>query len=58
MGCGGSKPEYYEQSAQPKPGQAAPPPNGLASQQPTGKTGKQKAVKAGSNMGLLSVLAG
>lgn len=62
MGCGSSKPSPYDQNAayaQPRPVQGAPPPNFYPPpQQPvSGKTKKQKAVKAGTNMGLLSVLA-
>jgi len=58
MGCGNSKPEYHDQNA-PRPVQGALSPTTFAPpQQPVDKTKKQKAVKAGSNLGLLSMLAG
>jgi hypothetical protein len=70
MGCGSSKPAYYDQNA-PRPMQTGgpPPPNAYPQngyppqqqqQQPIqqGKTRKQKGVKAASNLGLLSILAG
>lgn len=71
MGCGSSKPAYYEQNApRPVQGGPPPPPNGYPpnayppqqqqQQQPIqgGKARKQKGVKAASNLGLLSILAG
>jgi hypothetical protein len=74
MGCGSSKPAYYDQNApRPVQGGGPPPPNAYTpsgypqngyppqqQQQPIqqGKTKKQKGVKAASNLGLLSILAG
>ena len=69
MGCGSSKPAYYDQNApRPVQGGPPPPPNGYPpnayppqqQQQPIqgGKTRKQKGVKAASNLGFLSILAG